>query len=89
MKLKSNRLFLTLFGVVIFMTGCASTGGVKPDPVDSSLIVCPEPRPKMCTMDYRPVCAELADGSFETFSNGCMACAVAEVVGYRNGECAK
>ncbi|MCK5914166.1 MAG: hypothetical protein KAG12_09825 [Desulfuromusa sp.] len=53
----------------------------------NTLIVCPEPRPQMCTMDFRPVCAELKDGSFETFSNGCMSCSDSEVVGYRDGKC--
>ena len=50
-------------------------------------ITCPEPRPEICTQDYRPVCAQLPDGTFKTYSNGCNACSDPIVVGYRDGEC--
>ncbi len=32
----------------------------------------PEPRPQMCTMEYRPVCGERG-GRLETFGNACQA----------------
>lgn len=54
-----------------------------------ALVKCTEPRPQMCTMDYRPVCAELAGGGAKTFSNGCSACSDAKVTGYRDGVCAQ
>lgn len=47
----------------------------------------------VCTLDYTPVCAKLADGStesWETFSNACVACTTSmrrEVVGYVKGVC--
>ena len=50
-------------------------------------IVCKDPRPEMCTMDYRPVCAAKSDGSQATYSNGCGACSDPEVLEYRQGEC--
>ena len=48
---------------------------------------CPEPRPEMCTQDYRPVCAKLDDGSMKTYSNGCTACTDPKVVGYYQNAC--
>lgn len=45
----------------------------------ASATVCEDPRPQACTMDYTPVCATLADGSVKTYSNGCGACADANV----------
>jgi hypothetical protein len=53
----------------------------------SVLVTCPEPRPQMCTMEYRPVCAQQADGRFKTYSNGCTSCSDPTVVGYRDGAC--
>lgn len=51
--------------------------------------VCTDPRPQVCTMDYRPVCGERKDGSRKTYSNGCTACSDHEVIGYVEGECKK
>ena len=48
---------------------------------------CKEPRPEMCTQDYRPVCAKLGDESMKTYSNGCTACTDPKVVGYYQGAC--
>jgi len=86
-----RKSYCLLLAVAVLLSGCVSAGGVNPD-TDAEgelLTICSEPRPQMCTMDYRPVCGALKDGSFKTFSNGCMACAAVEVVGYRNGECAE
>ena len=52
-----------------------------------AMVPCTEPRPQVCTQDYRPVCAELQNGSFKTFSNGCSACSDPDVIGYREGAC--
>jgi len=51
------------------------------------MVACPEPRPQICTQDYRPVCAKLRDGSFKTYSNGCTACTDPGVLGHREGAC--
>ena len=53
--------------------------------VDEKMTPCPEPRPQICTMDYRPVCATLQDGSVKTYSNGCSACTDPAVTGYQEG----
>lgn len=50
-------------------------------------IVCSEPRPQMCTMDYTPVCATLSDGKQKTFANGCGACSDINVNFYQPSEC--
>ena len=50
-------------------------------------ITCKEPRPQVCTQDYRPVCAALPDGDFKTYSNGCSACSDPAVTGYSEGAC--
>jgi hypothetical protein len=51
------------------------------------MAACTEPRPQICSQDYRPVCAVLQDGSFKTYSNGCSACSDPAVTGYREGAC--
>ena len=56
-------------------------------PGEKELKTCPEPRPQMCTREYRPVCAKLDDGSMKTYSNGCTACTDTKVVGYYPGAC--
>jgi hypothetical protein len=51
------------------------------------MVTCTEPRPQVCTQDYRPVCAMLQDGSFKTYSNGCNACSDPAISGYCKGAC--
>ena len=48
---------------------------------------CTEPRPQVCTMDYQPVCGIQADGTTQTYSNGCSACSDLKIIGYNEGEC--
>jgi len=48
---------------------------------------CAEPRPKMCTQEYRPACGSRKDGSRKTYGNACSACADAEVVSQAAGAC--
>ena len=50
---------------------------------------CTEPRPEICTRDYRPVCANLKDGTQKTFANGCGACADANADSWIEGECSQ
>lgn len=66
-------------------SGCASA--VKDQINDPNLVICPEQRPEMCTMQYDPVCATLSDGVRKTYSSDCTACADTNVVGYKPGEC--
>ena len=61
-------------------------------------VECKEPRPEMCTQDYRPVCATRDNGmrcvttpcdstETKTYSNGCMACADPAVYFHHEGAC--
>jgi alkaline phosphatase D len=53
------------------------------------MAVCIEPRPKICTMDYRTVCARMHDGSNKEYSNGCTSCSDPSVYGYYDETCTK
>lgn len=70
--------------LALWLAGCASEPVVTPAAYD---VACEDPRPEICTMDYRPVCAVHADGSESTAANGCGACSDPAVIGYRNGAC--
>src|SRR5210317_1480395 len=59
----------------------ASADGTK------EMVACTEPRPQVCSQDYRPVCAVTQNGSFKTYANGCSACSDPEVNSYRDGAC--
>lgn len=48
---------------------------------------CADPRPQMCTKDYRPACGQLRDGSRKTYSNACTACTDPQVVAQGAGAC--
>lgn len=48
---------------------------------------CADPRPQMCTRDYRPACGVLRDGSRKTYGNACTACSDPEVVSQGAGAC--
>ena len=54
---------------------------------EQRMVACTEPRPQVCTQDYRPVCAMLHEGGFKTYANGCSACSDPAVTGYREGAC--
>jgi len=54
---------------------------------DPALTLCGDPRPQMCTRDYRPVCGVSRDGSRKTYGNACGACSHQDVVGHYSGEC--
>ncbi len=41
---------------------------------------------EMCTMEYAPVCGYMADGTSETYGNGCGACSAGSDY-WENGEC--
>jgi len=75
---------------LLIPAGCAGvqTAGSSPGAADSNdLVICPEPRPEVCTQEYRVVCAQMQDGTFKEYSNGCTSCTDPDVVGYRDGNC--
>ncbi|HTR83034.1 MAG TPA: hypothetical protein VMI56_01050 [Reyranella sp.] len=63
----------------------------KAELADESLPVaggaCAEPRPQVCTRDYRPACGVLRDGSRKTYGNACSACADPAVLTQSAGTC--
>jgi hypothetical protein len=73
-------------GLVVLVSACATTPSDGPA-MGTAAQACEEPRPQVCTMDYRPVCARLSDGSVKTYSNGCSACGDASVSSWTEGAC--
>ncbi len=71
---------------MLSLAACASTGHDEVA-LASGATLCEEPRPQVCTMDYRPVCASLRDGATKTYSNGCSACSDAEVISWVENPC--
>ena len=68
----------------LLISACQST------PVQSvNQVVCSEPRPEICTMNYQPVCGLDSSNSAKTYSNACGACSDKNVVTYIEGECSK
>ncbi len=79
--------------LLALLFGCSQTDNPPamdsaPAPADiPGIILCTDPRPEICTQQYAPVCGVHRDGTRKTYSNTCMACADAEVVGSLPGEC--
>ena len=74
--------------LALITNGCASSHEATDDStVTSTITACTEPRPQICTREYRPVCATLADGSTKTYATGCTACSDPKVSGYRDLAC--
>jgi hypothetical protein len=77
--------------ISLLIAGC-NESIEAPDPVPPSgeLTRCTEPRPESCAQVYQPVCAtrdpDLRD-DWETYSNGCVACADPRVHAHREGAC--
>ena len=83
-----SGIYTTMLLLILVIGGCASshetTGGSA---VTGNITACTEPRPQICTREYRPVCAMLADGSTLTYATGCTACSDQRVSGYRDLAC--
>lgn len=47
----------------------------------------PTVRVQACTMEYRPVCASLGDGTTQEFGNACTACSNPSVIAYVENIC--
>lgn len=50
-------------------------------------VQCEEPRPKICTLQYEPVCAVMEAGSINTYPSACNACADIAVSAWRPEPC--
>jgi len=76
---------LTSVLAVLAIAGCA-TSQPPSDDADPRTF-CGEPRPMVCTMEYRPVCAGLIEGGEKTYSSPCNACADVAVAHYTPQAC--
>ena len=80
MKIRNSIVLLALL-----LTACQS---VPERP--AGFIACTEPRPQVCTMIFKPVCAEVGQaGAVKTYPSACSACSGSEVVGYTERECSQ
>ena len=100
MKLYIFKFFAIVL-ISIYTAACSSIGSPQAEDVQIVQVcgkTCPEPRPQMCTRDYRPVCATRDTGvrcvttpcpstEEKTYGNACSACADASVIAYREGAC--
>lgn len=87
--MKSNlALFATAAFFVASLAGCANSPA-KDGRADTGIeyTACTEPRPEICTMEYDPVCGQMADGQRKTYASDCSACGDQLVEGYTPGEC--
>ena len=96
---KLSSYILVFFSLSMLAACSTATKPTMQSSVDiSDLKKCPEPRPQMCTRDYRPVCASRDTGircittpcpssEQKTYGNACSACADASVMAYRDGAC--
>lgn len=87
---------LVLGSLITLLAACAA--GPSQAPENSGFASCPEPRPEMCTQEYRPVCGhidtQLACASppcslvkHRSYSNPCQACSDPSVMAYELGSC--
>jgi hypothetical protein len=91
-----------LCAVLLLVAGACSSDVARESEQEeaSSYIACEDPRPEICTRDFRPVCAERDTGircvttpcpssEWVLSPNACSACSESEVLGYRPGACAE
>ena len=96
---------ITLLSILLsglLLTACANqpeqasaapAAAVEFSQIEGYVKACKDPRPEMCTREYRPVCASLrcesgdCTQSIKSYSNGCVACRDSQVVKYKPGRC--
>ena len=78
------RVVMVLLLALSGLQGCENAAELP-----ANLQVCPETRPQVCPMSYKPVCGYHPDGSASTYSNSCGACSKADVVGFLPNACAE
>lgn len=78
--MKATALLAGLF-ILATLGGCGTSDSRAINP-------CPDPRPEVCTRDYRPVCGYAPDSAMgTTYGNDCEACADPAVEGWLPGAC--
>jgi len=75
---------LYLMTTLLLVSGCQSS----PVQIENKL-VCKNPRPEICTMNYLPVCGFDSNNKSRTYSNACGACSDKNVVSYIKDECSE
>ena len=89
---------LVVFGLALssgcatsdFLSGNADADIAQPVPVaspESDWTICKDPRPKICTMEYDPVCVITTSGLRRTYPSPCNACADVAVEGHKPNAC--
>lgn len=84
--INSKLVYMPLLAALLSLGACTS-GNPKSLPATGSQTACTDPRPQICTADYRPVCAQLKDGVLKTYSNACSACGDVNVVAHNPSAC--
>jgi len=88
-------MFLPL--MLSILSACTTVKSVREE---TNYIECTDPRPQICTREYRPVCARVdtrvrcvttpcPSTRLKTYGNACSACGDKKVYGYIPGECQK
>lgn len=90
MKQSNLLIIYMLYG--LFFVSTLTSYSAKSSPANDTVAKpgitnCLKPRPQICTMEYRPVCAKLTDGSQKTYASACSACANPNVSGHIPGKC--
>ena len=86
----TNKYYRYKFITLLLLS--ASTYSCSATKADNGIIICTEPRPEVCTMDYTPVCGLrniAGKEEWKTYSNACSACSDPAVTGYRKDACSK
>ena len=84
-----NAAKLAFLALAFALPACAQQPPAKPPaPPAPGQVTCTQPRPEVCTKDFRPVCGTRRDGTRQTYGNGCSACADQNVVSHVPGPCA-
>lgn len=87
--LGAGILFLMISGCQLLEEVGGSQSAARPEPkaAPERTKMCEDPRPKICTMRYEPVCAVMASGLITTYPSACNACADIAVSGWRAEPC--
>ena len=87
--LGAGILFLMISGCQLLEDVGGSQSAAPPEPkaAPERTKMCEDPRPKICTMRYAPVCAVMASGLITTYPSACNACADIAVSGWRAEPC--
>jgi hypothetical protein len=90
---------VVLVASLVLLSACSYEQLTPPRPLpDTAAIQCMDPRPQICTQDYRPVCAIRDTGvrcatepcestELRTYSNACSACSDSQVLSHVEGAC--